>query len=95
MRLLSLMSTSIALTISACSTYPSGVDRTFGGSVRQIVQLQTANPDAPVHGKTQAHSDGQSAKSAVDRYQQSFDVIPLPTNVFNIGVGSGSAGTAR
>ncbi len=81
------------LALSACSHYPSAIDQHFGASVRDVVQIQTANPQQPTPTQITATSDGQSAKSAIDRYQKSFDVIPPPPNVFNIGVGSGS-GTA-
>lgn len=85
----------MALAMGACSHNPSTVDDNFGFSVRQLVKTQIANPQAPMHTTSPAPSDGQSAKSAIDRYQQSFDSIPLPTNVFNIGVGSGTGGGAR
>ncbi len=81
------------LALSACSHDPSAIDQHFGSSVRDAVQRQTANPRPPPPPQFTFTSDGQSAKSAIDRYQKSFDVIPPPANVFNIGVGSGS-GTA-
>jgi len=83
------------LVLNACSNYPSTIDENFGTAVRHMVSMQTVNPDAPVITNTLSPSDGQSAKSAIDRYQKSFDVLPPPTNVFNIGVGSGTGGTAR
>jgi type IV pilus biogenesis protein CpaD/CtpE len=95
MRALNFLMVGTVMLLNACSNYPSAIDESFGASFRQTVIIQTANPDAPLHTDTLAPSDGQSAKSAVDRYQKSFDVLPLPTNVFNIGVGSGTGGTAR
>lgn len=71
--------------LSACSNYPSTVDENFGASLRQTVIVQTANPDAPLHTDTLAPSDGQSAKSAVDRYQKSFDVLPPPPMCSTLG----------
>jgi ABC-type glycerol-3-phosphate transport system substrate-binding protein len=59
-----------------------------------MVHSQTANPNTPLSGQAAAFTDGQAAKAAVDRYQKSFEVPPLPTNVFNIGVGGGAAGAA-
>jgi type IV pilus biogenesis protein CpaD/CtpE len=88
-------SLTIAMAMGACSHTPSTVDDNFGFSVRQLVKTQIANPHAPTNTTSPAPSDGQSAKSAIDRYQQSFDSIPLPTNVFNIGVGSGTGGGTR
>jgi starvation-inducible outer membrane lipoprotein len=87
-------SVSVALALSACSNFPSAVDDNFGASVRQMVQSQTVHPDAPYPNSTPATTDGQATKAAVDRYQKSFEVPPLPTNVFNIGVGSGMGGAA-
>lgn len=95
MRFIYLSSASAAMVLSACSHYPSAVDANFGMSARQTVEAQIANPDAPLSANASRTSDGQSAKAAVDRYQKSFEVIPLPTNVFNIGVGSGTGGIAR
>jgi starvation-inducible outer membrane lipoprotein len=95
MRVIHLLTASAAMTLSACSHYPSAVDNNFGVSTRQTIDLQSANPDAPLRSHTPMTSDGQSAKAAVDRYQKSFEVLPLPTNVFNIGVGSGTGGAAR
>jgi starvation-inducible outer membrane lipoprotein len=87
-------SVGVALALSACSNYPSPIDDNFGASVRQMVQTQTANPSASHSNQSAATTDGQAAKAAVDRYQKSFEVPPLPTNVFNIGVGSGAAGAS-
>jgi type IV pilus biogenesis protein CpaD/CtpE len=95
MRALELFGVIAVMALSGCSNYPSSIDDNFGSSVRQMVVTQIANPDATRLASETVQSDGQSAKSAVDRYQKSFEVIPPPTNVFNIGVGSGSAGTAR
>jgi len=33
-------------------------------------------------------TDGVSAQSAIERYQESFQTPPSPTPVFNIGVGA-------
>jgi len=85
---------SAVLVLSACSNYPSAINDNFGSSVRQVVQMQTAMPSAQLGSTAIAPSDGQSIKSALDRYQKSFEVIPPTTNVFNIGIGSG-AGAAR
>lgn len=94
MRITPFFSVGMALALSACSNYPSPIDDNFGASVRQMVQTQTANPSAPRSAQSAATTDGQAAKAAVDRYQKSFEVPPLPTNVFNIGVGSGAAGAS-
>ena len=96
MRNIYLLSACSVLALSARSNYPSNVDDNFGAAVRQNIQMQTVNPDAALESQQAAKSDGQSAKASIDRYQRSFEVLPLPTNVFNIGVGSGAAaGVAR
>lgn len=95
MRSCYVLSASLAFALTSCSHTPSTVDNNFGFSVRQLVKTQIANPLAPMNPTSPAPSDGQSAKSAIDRYQQSFDSVPPPTNVFNIGVGSGTGGAAR
>jgi hypothetical protein len=95
MRKIYLLSVCNLLALSACSNYPSRVDTDFGSAVRQTIRMQTANPDIPSPNQQPWQSDGQTAKAAIDRYQKSFEVLPLSTPVFNIGVGSGAAGAAR
>lgn len=81
--------------LNACSNYPSPIDANFGGSVREFVNTQIANPEASQRMNTSAKTDGQSVKASIDSYQKSFEVLPPPSNVFNIGVGSGTGGAAR
>ncbi len=76
--------------LSACVTHPSPIDAQFGNAVRAAVQSQIVNVNAPADGAGVMHSDGQSVKSSVDRYQKSFDVVTPTSNVYNIGVGSGA-----
>lgn len=38
-----------------------------------------------------ANTDGLTAQSAIERYQESFQTPPTPTPVFNIGVGTSRA----
>jgi hypothetical protein len=76
--------------LCACATHPSPIDAQFGNAVRGAVQSQIVNAHAPTDGAGVIHSDGQSVKSSVDRYQKSFDVVTPTANVYNIGVGSGA-----
>ena len=94
MHVFHLVLTASALVLQACASHPSAIDDHFGLALRSAVQAQTVNLE-PIEapGKI-GRSDGQSAKSAIDRYQRSFDAIPPTTNVYNIGVGSG-AGTSQ
>jgi hypothetical protein len=41
--------------------------------------------------RTDPDTDGASALAAVTRYQQSFQTLPAPVPVFNIGLGALSA----
>jgi len=95
MRVLNFLLVCTLMLLNACSNYPSAIDDNFGASVRHLVNTQTANPGAPLRPTTPAQTDGQSVKSSIDSYQKSFEVLPPPANVFNIGVGSGSGGAVR
>jgi hypothetical protein len=82
------------LLLTACSHYPSKVDDNFGKSVRSALIAQIADLKAPESFTFESNTDGRSMKSAVDRYQRSFEIPPPATNVFNIGVGNSAAGGA-
>lgn len=90
----------LCLMLSACDTAPTQVDRHFGLAVRQAQTQQTHTP--PPMGCVRAGqgagcamhpprhpspgTDGVSAQSAIERYQESFLTPPPPTPVFNLGV---------
>jgi hypothetical protein len=95
MRALNFLMIYTLMLLNACSNYPSAIDDNFGASVRHLVDTQKGIPAAPLRPTTPTQTDGQSVKSSIDSYQKSFEVLPPPANVFNIGVGSGSAGAAR
>lgn len=75
---------------AGCVSQPSAVDAGFGQAVLGARAAQVINPNAPARQRAPATADGQAAKSAVERYQKSFDAPPPPVNVLNIGVGSSS-----
>ncbi len=75
---------------SGCAYQPTAIDLQFGSTVRAAIQSQTVNPHAPEEPQAVMRSDGQSTKSAIDRYQKSYDLVTPTGNVFNIGVGSGA-----
>ncbi|PUE33334.1 hypothetical protein B9Z52_08115 [Limnohabitans sp. Jir72] len=77
------------MTLGACASSPWTPDATFGEAVRQAQHTQVLDATAPVAVPLLSGTDGVIAKSAVDRYQKSFEVLPLPVNVLNIGVGTG------
>jgi hypothetical protein len=85
-----LLGFALAAVLSGCTTPPSGVDQQFGSAVRNCIAQQTLNPAASTTTHAMSVMDGQVAKSAIDRYQKSFQAPPAPTNVLNIGLGSGS-----
>lgn len=90
----------LTLLVTACAPTSPTFDRHFGETVPALRAQQTRNPDAPVanQGKSTDGLQGRSAREAVDRYYNSFSAPPVQSNVFTIGVGSGSsdqAGGAR
>lgn len=89
MRVLTLVGVASAL-LAGCAAPPTAVDAQFGRALTGARAAQVIDPDAPVRARAAPRSDGQAAKSAIDRYQKSFDSPPPPVNVLNIGVGSGS-----
>lgn len=83
----------VSLAATGCANTPYADAPQAGQSVRQAWAAQTLNSEAGQKKWPLADSDGVAMKSAVDRYQSSFDKPPAPVNVMNIGIG-GSAGTA-
>lgn len=79
----------ICLMLSACDTAPTQVDRHFGMAVRQA-QMQQAQQLGSMHERhhPSTSTDGVSAQSAVERYQESFQTPPTPAPIFNIGLGA-------
>lgn len=75
--------------LSACASSIWAPDASLGQSVRQAQRLQTIDPDAAFRVPTETGTDGAIAKAAIDRYQKSFETLPPPVNVLNIGVGTG------
>jgi len=80
---------SAALALSACASSLWSPQASFGQAVRQAQQAQALDPSAPKAVVTTLGTDGVIAKAAVDRYHKSFEVLPPPVNVLNIGVGTG------
>lgn len=86
----------LGLTLAGCATNTPYLDDHFGEAVNAAKAQQIINPDASQNTDPVAGVDGQAAKGAMDRYQKSYVQQPAPSNVFNIGVGSGgttSSGT--
>jgi hypothetical protein len=92
MRVLISLVLAAALSAAGCSAPRTAVDNRFGQALTNARAAQVVDPDAPSRARAPALTDGQASKSAIDRYQKSFDAPPAPVNVLNIGIGSGSAG---
>ena len=55
----------VALLLGACATEPEPDNLVFGESVRHMIALQTADPDAGARGL-----DGERAEAALRAYRQ-------------------------
>jgi hypothetical protein len=90
-RLLMSSVTALVLTTGCVSISPSFDDQ-FGQTVPTLRAQQIANPHAAIENQERAVTgmDGRAAREAVDRYYKSFREPPAPTNVFTIGIGSGT-----
>jgi hypothetical protein len=86
-----------ALALSACASSIWTPDALLGQAVRQAQQVQTIDPYAALREPEESGTDGAVAKAAIDRYQKSYETLPPPVNVLNIGVGTGvgTTGVAR
>ena len=78
--------------LAACTSITPNFDANFGKSVTALKLAQTKNPVASLANKDKSIDgiEGRVARESIQRYHQSFIEPPPPTNVFNIGVGSGS-----
>jgi hypothetical protein len=75
----------ILVSLNACVPTTPEWEKQFGHSARNIVAMQTLNPNAgetPVAGAM----DGQAAREAVGRYRNSFKDPQVNSNSFVIGV---------
>ena len=75
--------------LCACTTSTPYFDSRFGDTVNTAKALQTLNPDASRNSDPVAGIDGNSAKEAIDRYQNSFKA---PQRTFDIFLGTSSGG---
>lgn len=75
--------------LAGCSTTPN-YDARFGDAVRQARLAMTINPGASANPDPVAGMDGQAAREALIRYQDSFKAPPPVVNVINIGGGGGA-----
>ena len=80
--------------LSGCAPTTPRLDANFGDAVNTAKAQQTLNPDASLNTDPVAGLDGTAANAVIDRYNKSYEKPPAPTNVFSIGVGTGT-GAAR
>ena len=83
----------LAAALAGCAPASPQFDRAFGETVPALRAQQTLNPDAPLANQNKSVDgvDGRAAREAMNRYYKSFAEPPAQTNVFNIGVGTGTA----
>lgn len=75
--------------LAGCSTTPH-YDARFGDAVRLARLAMTINPNASDNPDPVAGIDGQAAREAIARYQDSFKLPPPVVNVINIGGSTGA-----
>jgi hypothetical protein len=71
--------------LAGCATTTPHYDARFGDAVRQARSAMTIHPGAPARPDPVAGIDGQAAREAIARYQDSFKAPPPVVNVINIG----------
>lgn len=79
------IATAAVATLAGCAGTTPTLDARFGEAVRLARAQQTLNPDAARNPDPVAGLDGRAARSAMERYQDSFKAPPPTFNVINIG----------
>lgn len=83
----------VGAALAGCGvTTPERLDAELGNAVVSARAQQTLNPQASQSLAPAAGIDGVTADALVDRYHKGF-AQPTRVDIFNIGVGSGSAST--
>lgn len=78
-------------TLAGCLTSTPHWDANFGDAVNQLKEMQVLNPQASANTDPVSGIDGPAAAAAQKSYAKSFTAPTPPTNMFTIGVGSGSS----
>lgn len=73
--------------LAACSTTPN-FDSYYGNSLNILKAQQIIDPAASLNAQT-TNMDGQAAREAIERYNNSFKTPTPQPSVFTIGIGSG------
>ena len=88
---LALCIAAVGLVLSGCASTTPDYDTRFGEAVRHNRQAQVINP-TPVHDNAAtAGLDAQTARSALQRYRDSFRAPPPVINVINLGSSASQA----
>jgi hypothetical protein len=72
-------------TVGSATGDTPGYDARFGDAVRQARSAMTIDPQAGTVPDPVAGMDGQAARAAIARYQDSFKLPPPVVNVINAG----------
>jgi type IV pilus biogenesis protein CpaD/CtpE len=84
----------LATLTAGCSLLPASApksDGAFGTTVRHAMAQQTAHPGAGLAPRAGDTFDAQSARSAINKYRDSFKTPPPSFTILGIGgnIGSG------
>ncbi len=92
----------LLVSTAGCSSMPAlfpsptpVLDAAFGNAVRAALTAQTLDPQAGLNTDPIRDIDGESAKNAIDRYQNSFKQPPRTFNVLGIGGSLGDTTNSR
>ena len=89
----SILLVSAAFLLGACgTTTPRNLDAQMGTAVDMAKAQQIANPQAAADTRPVVGIDGKAADALVDRYHKTFSAPQPTTNVYTIGVGTGTGG---
>ena len=77
------------LLATGCVQRAPFLESQMGQSLSLIKAQQVINPNASSNADPVAGLDAKAAKSAQDRYEQSFKAPQPQPNAFTIGIGSG------
>jgi len=75
------------LLAAGCVQRAPYLESQMGNSISMIKAQQLIDPAASSNADPVAGIDARAAKSAQDRYQQSFRVVQPQPNAFTIGIG--------
>ncbi|GGK59284.1 hypothetical protein [Amphritea balenae] len=83
------ITTLLAIWLSGCSSTPQH-SMEMGGSVNQMISMQTLNPDAPLENGTELKSDldGQIGENILHTYRTSTGEPEKVQNEIKISIGN-------